>query len=172
MRRTFAVVLAAGVLALLPIQPAAAHGRGIELTVAGDGAAGVTVLARYADGHPVDDQPLRLVLTASGEGGRSTGAVQLSPAPEGRGFYASGAVLTPGRWTVVVTAPAPSPARATVTVHARADQTPVPPVTAGPKPAAGGAGAERGGRWVWWVIGLALGGSVIVGGLVLASRRR
>ena len=111
MRRV--VPLLAGVLlALLPCAPASAHGSKVKLEVAGDGAAGVTVRAIYEDGHPVDDRILRLVLTATGDGGRTAGPLQLNPAGEGRGFYASGSVLGRGRWTVVVTAPAAEAARA------------------------------------------------------------
>ena len=124
-----AAVLAVGVL-LLPAAPAAAHGDTIKLEVAGDGASGVTVLARFADGHPVDDRVLRLVLTATGDAGRRAGPIQLGPAGEGRGFYSSGAVLAPGRWAVVVTAAAPSAARTAATIDTRAPRA-ARPTTAG-----------------------------------------
>ena len=154
---------------LLPAAPAAAHGDKIKLEVAGDGANGVTVLARYDDGHPVDDRILRLVLTATGDGGRTAGPIQLNPAPEGRGFYSSGAVLAPGRWTVVVTAPAPDATRTKATIDTRPPQTARPPAAAGPDRAEGADG--DGGR-AWWMIGLLAAVAVVVGGLVLAARRR
>jgi hypothetical protein len=69
--------------AAAPGHPAAAHGDKVKLDVAGDGANGVTVLARYDDGHPVDDRILRLLLTGTGDGGRRTGPIQLNPATEG-----------------------------------------------------------------------------------------
>ena len=161
-------VLAIGVL-LLPAAPAAAHGDKIKLEVAGDGANGVTVVARYDDGHPVDDRILRLVLTATGDGGRRAGPVQLNPAAEGRGFYSSGAVLAPGRWTVIVTAPAPDATRTKATIDTRPPQTARPPAAAGPEPTEG---ADRDGGRPWWLIGLLAAVAVIAGGFVLAARRR
>jgi hypothetical protein len=160
-------VLAIGML-LLPAAPAAAHGDRIKLEVAGDGANGVTVLARYDDGHPVDDRILRLVLTATGDSGRRAGPIQLNPAAEGRGFYSSGPVLAPGRWTVVVTAPALDATRTTATIDTRPPQTALPPAAAGPDRAE----APDGGGWAWWVIGLLAAVGAVVGGLVLAARSR
>jgi hypothetical protein len=162
-----AAVLAIGML-LLPAAPAAAHGDKIKLEVAGDGANGVTVLARYDDGHPVDDRILRLVLTATGDGGRRAGPIQLNPAPEGRGFYRSGAVLAPGRWTVVVTAPALDATRTKATIDARPPQTARLPAAAGPDPTE----ADGDGGRAWWMIGLLAAVAVVVGGLVLAARSR
>jgi hypothetical protein len=167
MRRGLAAaVLAVGVL-MLPAAPAAAHGDKIKLEVAGDGADGVTVLARYDDGHPIDDRILRLVLTATGEAGRRAGPIQLNPGTEGRGFYRSGAVLAPGRWAVVVTAPAPHAARVEATIDSRPPQTPLPPAAAGPERTEGADGWGR----AWWMIGL-LAAVAVAGGLVLAARRR
>jgi hypothetical protein len=163
-----AVLLAIGVL-LLPAAPAAAHGDRIKLEVAGDGANGVTVLARYDDGHPVDDRILRLVLTATGDGGRRAGPIQLNPATEGRGFYRSGAVLAPGRWTVIVTSSAPDATRTKATIDARPPQSALPPAAASPERTEG---ADRDGGRAWWVIGLLAAVAVIVGGFVLVARRR
>jgi hypothetical protein len=169
MRRGLAAaVLAVGVL-MLPAAPAAAHGEKVKLEVAGDGAEGVTVLARYDDGHPVDDRILRLVLTATGDAGRAAGPLQLAPAAEGRGFYSSGAVLSPGRWKVVVTAPAPDNARTEATIETRAPQTPLPPATAGPEAADA---TDGDGVRAWWLIGLLVAVAAVAGGLVLAARRR
>ncbi|HEU5109692.1 MAG TPA: hypothetical protein VFT95_14215 [Micromonosporaceae bacterium] len=162
-----AAVLAVGVL-MLPAAPAAAHGDKIKLEVSGDGANGVTVLARHDDGHPIDDRILRLVLTATGDGGRRAGPVQLNPAAEGRGFYSSGAVLTPGRWNVVVTAAGPPAARAQATIETRPPQTALPAAATDPE---GDEGADRDGGRTWWIIGL-LVALTVVGGLVLAARRR
>jgi hypothetical protein len=143
--RLLAVVLAVGLMVLVPGAPAFAHDGPVTLEVAGDGATGVTARATYKeDGHAVEG--VRLVLTATGEGGRTVGPLQLAPAPEGRGFYASGAVLTPGTWQVTVTAPAPHPGTATVRVAARAAQTPPPaPVAPSLREPAGRYG------WVWFL---------------------
>jgi hypothetical protein len=170
MKRVLAVL--AGMLAvLLPCAPARAHGGKVSLEVAGDGAAGVTVRANYADGHPVDDRILRLVLTATGDGGRTAGPMQLNPAAEGRGFYASGNVLGPGRWTVVVTAPAANDARAETVVETRAPQTAPPPPTAGTDAdAQGGSAADQGGSAVgWWLFATAV--TLVLAGLLVAGRR-
>ena len=151
--RPVLAALAAALVTLVPGPPALAHGGAITLDVAGDGAGGVTVRAVYEDDqHPVEEG-LRLVLTATGEGGRAAGPIQLNPAAEGRGFYTSGAVLSPGRWTVTVAAPAPNAAKATATVDARvAEQPPPAPVAeARDNPLTGRFG------WLWW-----LGGAVLV----------
>jgi hypothetical protein len=174
MRRVLGTaVLAFGAL-LLPAAPAAAHGDKVKLEVAGDGANGVTVVARYDDGHPIDDRILRLVLTATGDGGRRAGPIQLNPATEGRGFYSSGAVLAPGRWTVIVTAPAPPATRTTATIDTRPPQTALPPAAAGPERAEGPerTEADRDGGRTWWLIGLFVAVAAVAGGLVLAARRR
>ncbi|HEX6683053.1 MAG TPA: hypothetical protein VF062_09675 [Candidatus Limnocylindrales bacterium] len=128
-------------LSLMLAVPMWLHGGPVTLTVAGDGAGGVTVQAVYQkDGHPAET--LRLVLTAAGESGRSVGPTQLAASMEGRGFYSSGHLLTPGRWEVTVTSPEPNPGAATITVHALAPQTPPAGVSA---PAGGATGGPR-----WW----------------------
>ncbi|MCW6007162.1 hypothetical protein K1W54_21650 [Micromonospora sp. CPCC 205371] len=163
-RGILATLAAVSLLALWPATPAAAHGGEVVLDVAGDGATGVTVRATYKqDGHPVDDRVLRLVLNASGEGGRRVGPVQLNPANEGQGFYSSGAVLTPGAWTVVITSPAPNPGRAEARVEARAAQTAPAPEAAPEAPAGGGT------RYGWAAGAAVLLGAVIA--LALAGRR-
>jgi hypothetical protein len=150
MRRLATVVLAAALTVLVPAAPAAAHDGPVTLEVAGDGAGGVTVRAVFTkDRHPVEDG-VRLVLTATGEGGRTAGPIQLNQAPEGRGFYASGTVLTPGEWTVTVSAPQPHPGKATVTVTARIAQTrPAEPLA--PPVDRGGGSLPYG--WLWWLLG-------------------
>ncbi|TDC44307.1 hypothetical protein E1166_00490 [Micromonospora sp. KC213] len=164
MRRT--IMAAVLLLALWPTAPAAAHGGPVVLDVAGDGATGVTVRATYKDGHPVEDRVLRLVLHATGDGGRKIGPLQLNPANEGQGFYASGAVLTPGRWTVAVTSPEPNPGKAQATVQARAPQSAPPRQATAPRPdEAGGGGTGR-----WWLVG----GALLLGAvaaLALTARR-
>jgi hypothetical protein len=164
--RILATLAVVPLLALWPAAPAAAHGGPVVLDVAGDGATGVTVRATYQkDGHPVADQVLRLVLNATAEGGREVGPVQLDPSGEGQGFYTSGPVLSPGKWTVVVTSPEPHRGRAQAQVEARLAQT-APPLD---PPAQ--AGDEGGGTWRWWVAGAALLlGAVIA--LALVARRR
>ncbi|WP_243704697.1 hypothetical protein [Micromonospora sp. KC723] len=166
MRRTILAALAAvPLLALWPPAPAAAHGGPVVLDVAGDGATGVTVRATYKDGHPVEDRVLRLVLNATGEGGLTVGPLQLNPAGEGQGFYASGAVLTPGRWTVAVTSPEPNPGKAQATVQAHAPQSAPPRPAAAPRPDEDGGGTGR-----WWLVGGALL-LVAAAALALTARR-
>jgi hypothetical protein len=109
------------------------------------------------------------VLTATGDGGRRAGPMQLDPATEGRGFYSSGAVLAPGRWNVIVTAPAPDATRTKATIDTRPPQTALPPAAAGPE---GNEGADRDGGRAWWMIGLLAAVAVVIGGLVLVARRR
>jgi hypothetical protein len=168
MRRLLAGLLLAVAAVLLPCGPAGAHGGKVTLEVAGDGATGVTVRAKYADGHPVDDRILRLVLTATGDGGRSAGPVQLNPASEGRGFYAAGNVLGPGRWTVVVTAPGADGVRAEAIVQTRAPQTAPPPASAGAGNGAGAGGGSNDGGAVWWLLAAT---AVAGAGLLVAARR-
>lgn len=125
MRRTrgAAAVLAGLLLAILSAAgPAWAHNGKLKLEVAGDGATGITVQARHGDGHQLETL-VRLVLTATAEGGRAVGPVQLEPAGEGQGFYATGPVLAPGKWRVTVRAPAPYAGEATVEVRAEAAQS-------------------------------------------------
>jgi hypothetical protein len=136
MRRTrgAAAVLAGLLLALLPATvPAWAHDGKLKMEVAGDGAVGITVRARHADGHQLETL-VRLALTATGADGRSVGPVQLEPTGEGHGFYATGPILTPGKWQVTVRAPGPHTSEVTVEVQARAAQSApaqVTPVSAG-----------------------------------------
>lgn len=152
LRRFLAVLAAVPILALWPAAPAAAHGGPVVLDVAGDGATGVTVRATYKqDGHPVEDRVLRLVLNATGDGGRKVGPVQLNPANEGQGFYTSGPVLAPGKWTVVVTSPAPNAGKAEAAVEARVAQTAPPPA-----PAPETSDGDGDGTWRWWVAAAAL----------------
>ncbi|SNT53710.1 hypothetical protein SAMN05421812_108293 [Asanoa hainanensis] len=149
--RLVAALFAAALLALVPGLPAYAHDGPVTLDVAGDGAGGVTVRAVYTkDKHPVE-QAVGLVLNATGEGGRTVGPIQLNPSAEGRGFYSSGTVLTPGEWTVSVTSPAPHAGKAEVTVQAKVAQQ-RPPAAADARAAE----ADRFG-WLWW-----LGGGVLV----------
>ncbi|MEU1885180.1 hypothetical protein [Micromonospora sp. WMMD987] len=146
--RALAAALVVAGLVALPAGPAAAHGGKVKLTVAGDGAGGVTVMAVYADGHRLD-QPVRLTVTAEGEGGRTAGPVQIAPAGEGQGFYSSGPLLAPGDWRVTVSAPAPYESTATAQVQARVAQSPSP--VAAERPAAGTDPA--GSRWWPWLAG-------------------
>ncbi|MEV4535005.1 hypothetical protein AB0J82_14355 [Asanoa sp. NPDC049518] len=150
--RFVAAVFAAALLALVPGLPAYAHDGPVTLDVAGDGAGGVTVRAVYTkDKHPVE-QAVGLVLTATGEGGRSVGPIQLRPSAEGQGFYSSGPVLTPGEWSVSVTAPDPHPGTAKVKVQAKTAQQ-MPPVATEPESTTF---TDR-FSWLWW-----LGGAVLV----------
>jgi len=171
MRRTrgAAAALIGLVLAILPAAgPAWAHSDKLKLEVAGDGATGVTVQARHADGHRLDTL-VRLVLTATAAGGRTVGPLQLEPSGEGQGFYASGPILAPGSWRVTVRAPAPHTGKVTVEVQARAAQS-------APAQAAPVSAAKRGGppqaepSWRWWPV--ALGALAIVTMVALVVRRR
>jgi hypothetical protein len=174
MRRVITALAALLAVLLLGATPAAAHGGKIKLEVAGDGATGVTVRALYqSDGHPVEDKVLRLTVTATADGGRTAGPFDLGPAAEGRGFYSSGAVLTPGRWTVVVTAADPNVIRAESTVDARAPQaapTPAPTVTSSAYGSEVTVDQGNGGGTLWTVaflVALALAGVT----LILVRRR-
>ena len=162
MRRTGAAVLAGLVLAFVPVAgPAWAHEGKLELDVAGDGATGVTVQAKHADGHRLE-AVVRLVVSATAADGQAVGPVQLEPAGEGQGFYASGPILTPGDWRVTVRAPAPYTSEATVAVRAKAAQAP-PPVAA-----QGGEQAGTKSLLRWWPLGL--GVVLAVGAATLSAR--
>jgi len=174
MRRATTTLAALLAVLLLGATPAAAHGGKIKLEVAGDGATGVTVRALYqSDGHPVEDKILRLILTATADGGRTAGPFDLGPAAEGRGFYSSGAVLTPGRWTVVVTAPDPNVIRAESTVDARAPQAaPTPAPTATSSAYGSEATVDRGnGGGTWWTVAF-LAALALAGVTLILVRRR
>jgi hypothetical protein len=151
MRRTrgaAAAVVAGLLLAIVPVAgPVWAHDGKLKLEVAGDGATGVTVQARHADGHQLDSL-VRLVLTAKAEGGRTVGPLQLEPAGEGQGFYTSGPVLAPGKWSVTVAAPAPNTSKVTVDVRAKAAQAAPVPVAAANRP------DQAEPLWRWWPVGL------------------
>ncbi|MEU8013347.1 hypothetical protein AB0B74_09470 [Micromonospora parva] len=142
----------------------------LKLTVAGDGAQGVTIQASYTDGRRLE-QVVRLVLTATGPDGQKVGPVQLEPQPEGHGFYSSGPVLSTGTWKVTVNSPAPLPGKATATVQARAAQSPPAPepvAVTKPTDGAGGAGA---GWWPFAAAGLVLVAAAM-GVAMLFGRRR
>ncbi|TCB99258.1 hypothetical protein E0H26_07680 [Micromonospora zingiberis] len=164
-RTAVTAVLTGLLLAVLSATPAVAHGDKLKLTVAGDGADGVTIQATYADGHQLDTV-VRLVLTATGAQGRTVGPVQLEPAAEGQGFYTTGPILSPGEWKVRVKAPAPYTGAASAQVQARVAQTPaLAPVaeTRDAEPARADrstADAEAPG-W-WWAVGIGVAALVVV----------
>ncbi|MET8252982.1 hypothetical protein [Micromonospora sp. NPDC005197] len=169
-RKVVAAVFAGLALTLFAAVPAAAQADKLKLTVAGDGAEGVTIQATYTDGRRLD-QLVRLVLTATGPDGQRVGPVQLEPQPEGQGFYSSGPVLSTGTWKVTVNSPAPLQGKATATVQARAAQSPP-----APRPVAvtaDGTG-DRGAGAGWWPFAAA--GLVLVaaamGAAMLFGRRR
>lgn len=164
--RGAAAVLAGLVLAILPATgPAWAHNGKLKLEVAGDGATGVTVRARHADGHQLDTM-VRLVLSATAGGGRTVGPLQLEPAGEGQGFYTSGPILAPGDWKVTVSAPAPHASKVTVEVRAKAAQS--APAPASPVSAAKGDEAS----WLWWPVGLGVLAALAAVALVVPAVRR
>jgi hypothetical protein len=166
--RAAAAVLAGLMLAILPLPgPAGAHDKGLKLEVAGDGATGVTVQARHADGHRLDT-PVLLALTATAEGGRTVGPLQLEPAGEGAGFYTSGPILAPGTWRVTVRAPAPHTGKATVEVRARAAQSAPAPAAAAKR----GSTPEAEPWWRWWTIGIGVLAVLTIVAMVLHRRRR
>ncbi|GAA3932753.1 hypothetical protein [Actinoplanes auranticolor] len=177
MRRTrgAAAVLAGLLLAILPAAgPAWAHNGKLKLEVAGDGATGITVQARHADGHRLDTL-VRLVLTATADGGRAVGPVQLAPAGEGQGFYTTGPILAPGKWRVTVRAPKPYAGKVTVDVRARAAQS--APAQVAPVTAAKRDGSLQRTPSSWWspvvlgVLGI-LGVATIAAMVWLRVRRR
>ncbi|WP_435819117.1 hypothetical protein [Micromonospora ureilytica] len=139
----------------------------LKLTVAGDGAEGVTIQATHADGRRLE-QVVRLVLTATGPDGQRIGPVQLEPQPEGHGFYSSGPLLSAGKWKVTVKSSAPLQSEATATVQAQAAQAPPAPKPVAVTEPADGGGAD------WWPIAAA--GLVLVaaamGVAMLFGRRR
>ncbi|MDG4831223.1 hypothetical protein O7627_18155 [Solwaraspora sp. WMMD1047] len=170
--RTAAATLVGLLLALLPVSgPAFAHDGKLNLNVAGDGATGVTIQATYSDGHALD-RPVRLVLTATAEGGRVVGPMQLEPSGEGQGFYSTGPVLAPGNWSVEVSAPAPNKTEVVVQVLARAAQEAPDLTTAAPDAQRSeSAGLDL---WRWWpvaavVLVLAVALTIVP---ALRSRRR
>ncbi|WCN80853.1 hypothetical protein [Micromonospora sp. LH3U1] len=169
-RKVLAAVFVGLALTLFATAPAAAQADKLKLTVAGDGAEGVTIQATYTDGRRLD-QLVRLVMTATGPDGQRVGPVQLEPAPEGQGFYTSGPLLTAGSWRVKVNSPAPLQSEATATVQARAAQS--PPVPAPVAVTADGT-AGRGAGAGWWPFAAA--GLVLVaaamGVAMLFGRRR
>jgi hypothetical protein len=175
MRRAITTLAALLAVLLLGATPAAAHGGKIKLEVAGDGATGVTVRALYqSDGHPVEDKVLRLILTATADGGRTAGPFDLGPAAEGRGFYSSGAVLTPGRWTVVVTAQDPNVIRAESTVDARTPQAAPIAQPAGSTPATPGTtdtDTDSGSGGTWWTVVFVMALAAAAVALILVRRR-
>lgn len=168
-RKVLAAVLVGLALTLFSAAPAAAQADKLKLTVAGDGAEGVTIQAVYADGRRLD-KVVRLVLTATGPDGQKVGPVQLEPQPEGQGFYSSGPVLSAGKWKVTVKSPAPLQSEATATVQARVAQSPpVPaPVAVTTPDRTAGAGA---GWWPFAAAGLVLVAAAM-GVAMLFGRRR
>ncbi|MEV4200989.1 hypothetical protein [Micromonospora globbae] len=172
-RKGLAALLAGLALVLFSAAPAAAHTGKLKLTVAGDGADGVTVQATYADGHRLD-KLVRLVLTATGPDGQRVGPLQLEPAAEGQGFYATGPVLSPGRWQVTVSAPAPHRGEATAQVQARAAQSPPAAAPVAVTAPTDGRSAGRGAGAGWWplaLVGLLLAATVVALALVSVRRR-
>ncbi|MGQ5259651.1 hypothetical protein ACTWLT_02735 [Micromonospora sp. ZYX-F-536] len=170
-RKGFAALLVGLALVLSAAAPAEAHTGKLKLTVAGDGADGVTVQATYADGHRLD-KPVRLTLTGTGPEGRRLGPVQLEPQPEGQGFYSSGPVLSPGTWRVTVKAPAPNAGQAAAEIQARPAQSPPAPAPVAVTAPAPADRAEE-GTW-WWPVALA---ALVLTALAVAvpmlfSRRR
>ncbi|MBM0275997.1 hypothetical protein [Micromonospora tarensis] len=168
-RKVLAAVFAGLALTLFAAAPAAAQADKLKLTVAGDGAQGVTIQASYADGRRLE-QVVRLVLTATGPDGQRVGPVQLEPQPEGQGFYSSGPVLSTGTWKVTVNSPAPLRSEATATVQAKAAQSPPAPAPVAVTRSDGEPGAAAG----WWPFAAA--GLVLValamGVAMLFGRRR
>ena len=164
--RILIALAASGLSVLFAATPAAGAVRAdITLTISGDGASGVTVLASYAaDGRPFE-QPLPLVLTGTGDGRRTIGPLQLQPAAEGRGFYSAANILAPGRWEVVVTANQPQPLRAEAVIEARPAQTAPPPEEVLAMPADSGLP-----RWVW-IAAVPLAALLLAGGFLLWHRR-
>ncbi|MFG3557322.1 hypothetical protein ACGGAQ_23335 [Micromonospora sp. NPDC047557] len=167
-RKVLAAVFVGLALTLFAAAPAAAKADKLKLTVAGDGAEGVTIQATYADGRRLD-RVVRLVLTATGPDGQRVGPVQLEPQPEGQGFYSSGPVLSTGTWKVTVDSPAPLQSKATATVQAKAAQSPpVPAPVAVPMP------ADEGGAGGWWpfaAAGLVLVAAAMVAAMLFGRRR-
>ncbi|MFI6234680.1 hypothetical protein ACIBD9_14070 [Micromonospora sp. NPDC050784] len=178
-RKVVAAVIAGLALTLSAAAPAAAQvaqaaqaaraaqADKLKLTVAGDGAEGVTIQATHTDGRRLE-QVVRLVLTATGPDGQRIGPMQLEPQPEGHGFYSSGSVLSAGTWKVTVRSPAPLQGEATATVQAKAAQSPPAPKPVAVTEPADGGGA---GWWPFAAAGLVLVAAAM-GVAMLFGRRR
>ncbi|WFE26575.1 hypothetical protein O7623_25215 [Solwaraspora sp. WMMD791] len=171
--RGLAAVLVGLLLVILPVAgPASAQTGQLDLDVASDGALGVTIEVTDSEGNR-PAEVIRLTLTATGEGGRTVGPMQVQPAGEGQGFYSTGPILTPGDWQVTVSAPTPYAGEAIVDVRAVPAQSPPPP----PAAAAEADGAAAADGWTWLVrvavavLVLAVLVVLVVGLVTLRSRR-
>lgn len=159
--------------------PAQAHGGPIKLTVSGNAAGDVDVLATYVNDNEPVEEPVTLLLEATDEAGNNFGPVPVLTAAGN--VYRSLAPLPPGRWSVVVTALQPSPATAQAIVDVTVTPTPIPsgtgtyeplptaPALTQPSEAASGSPqSSQPGRpaWAWLlaVVGLlALAGAGVAG---------
>jgi len=187
--RALVVGVMAGVLALLLALsaapgPASAHGGPFGLTVAPDGAGGLTVIAAYTeDGHPVSEV-IDPVATAVAADGRTAGPVSLVSSGEGEGVWVTAEpFLGEGDWAVTVTTTTPSSATATAQVTVAPLAPPVAPEDAGvpisttddqqdagaeAAPAAADAGGVSPVTVVLWIAAVA----VVLAVVLLVLRRR
>jgi phosphotransferase system glucose/maltose/N-acetylglucosamine-specific IIC component len=136
-----------------------AHGGPAAVTVSaqpGDGAAAVTAVVAYADGHPVRSVTLQADATAAGR------IVPVTMTQTSAGQYTGAAALTPGTWqiTVRVSGEASGTGRTTVTLAGQ------PSPSAGPG-TRGGRGDSSVPAWIWTV--LAFAGAAVA---VVGTRRR
>ncbi|MFU8875671.1 hypothetical protein [Micromonospora sp. SL4-19] len=121
---------AALALILLPPVGAFAHGGGIRLEAAGDGAGGIDVVVTWKkDKHPVAES-VAMTAVAVGPAGQKVGPTRIMSAAEGVGFYHADLQLAPGHWKVTVSATEPTTAKATFEVTVKQ-----PTTTAGDSPA-------------------------------------
>jgi hypothetical protein len=126
-----------------------------------------------------------LVLVTAGPAGSAAahgGKVKLEvAAAEGRCFYSSPGVLTPGHWTVVVTSTDTDVLRGESTVDARAAQT-APTQTTAPTPTTSAASSsgyrsdleisdDGNGSGTWWTVAFAVA-LALTGVAVFMVRRR
>jgi hypothetical protein len=169
---TLTIAVVAGVLALAPALPAAAHGGEIELQVVHDGAGGITVLPTFeADGHPVQDI-IDPVLTATSSSGKSVGPVSLVSASEGVGNWETAEpVLDDGSWTVTVAITEPSEATETIDVEVVPLAEPIDNSTTGEDVAVADSDQAASGVLVPLLAGV-LALLVVAGAVLLVLRRR
>jgi len=135
-------------LSLFSAAPASAHGGPFQLSIAPDGAGGLSVSASYVeDGHAVTGI-IDPVATAVSPDGTTAGPVALISSAEGEGVWVTPEpFLGEGQWVVTVTTTTPESVTSTLDVTVAPIAPPVQPgesIVAEDGAAAGEAGASGG----------------------------
>lgn len=136
-------------LSLFSAAPASAHGGPFQLSIAPDGAGGLSVSASYVeDGHAVTGI-IDPVATAVSPDGTTAGPVALISSAEGEGVWVTPSpFLGEGQWAVTVTTTTPESVTSTLDVTVAPLAPPVQPgesIVAEDGAAAGESGASIGG---------------------------